>query len=327
MLLLIDVVLLALAWIISRSLRRAGRDERRQAEADAAAKLTEAGLGANGDLLGAFNARPLEGVDVVVKNRQSQTRPGASEPTGTACIARVEVALEDQIVCKVSEADLVMGPLPAVPRVRTGHAPFDEAYTVFVGSAGGAPSGSYRAAPVAGGASWAQPPILEALLELDLLWLRVQEGRAELAFPPLEVEDVARAVAIAIAIEHAAIGRPYPALARGPRTLRPPWRDVGNAVGEVWGAGLLFGIAPVGVVLSFVPPLRNLNAEIVCGPGDRIVTVSAGDGATLECANHPEKSLILHWLSGGLLGLGVVVLIGLFLTIASRRRVRSASAA
>jgi len=323
-LLLIDVTLLVLAWVVSHLLRREGQRARERAEADAARSLAVAGLRANGDLLGAFVARPEEGVDVILTNRKPQTRPGATEPTGDMCVVRLAVPLEDQIVCKVAETEMVMGPLPAVPPTRTGYPPFDDTYALFVGPAAGAPSGSYREAPVAGSTRWAQTPLLDGLLDLDLLWLRVQDGHAELAFPPLEVEDVARAAALAVAIEHAARGRPLPALPRGPRTIRPPWQDVGSSVGAAWGAGVVVGLAPVGVILSFVSPLRRLDAELSCGPGDQIVTVSAGDGASLECANHPEKWLALHWLGSGLLGLSVVVLVGLCIIAARRTGGRAA---
>lgn len=267
MLLLIDVVLLALAWGIGRYLITIDQGERRRAEEVANAKLAEVGLQANGDVLTKYVARTMGDVDVVVRNPKSVTRPGAPEPTGEACVARVALRLDDQIVCKASEADLVMGPLPAVPRIRTGHGAFDEAYAVFVGVAGEAPAGSYRAAPAPGGASWAQPAILEGLMELDLLWMRVQDGQADLAFPPLAIEDVGRVAALAAAIEHAAVGGPTPVLARGPRL---PWRareDVKEKLGMVWGAAALIGVAPVGVAIGSVPAIEQLDP----GPAGRFV--------------------------------------------------------
>lgn len=319
MLLLIDFALLALAVIFTKFMNRRGQASRRRAEADAAARLAAAGLQAKGELLGTFVARPVDGLEVVLTNRTPQTRPGASEPTGTACVARIAVPLVDQIVCKAAEADLVMGPLPAVPRVRTGYAPFDDVYAVFVGVAGGAPDGgSYRAAPVAGDIPWAQTPLLESLLELELHWLRVQEGRADLVFPALEIEDVGRAAALAAAVEHAAAGRPAPVLTRGPRIIRPPRGDVGVWTALAWGLGVFPGLL-VGMLLTFAPPLQDLDAW-VCGAGDRIITASSdlGDGTSYgcRCAGHPENSLALHYLGSGLLGMALVVLIGLGVTYA-----------
>ena len=314
MLLLVDVLLLALAWGIGRYLTAAGQEERRRAEEVATAKLAEVGLQANGDVLTKFVARTLGDVDVVLRNAKSVTRPGAPEPTGEACVARVAVRLDDQIVCKASEADLVMGPLPAVPRVRTGHGTFDEAYAVFVGAVGEVPAGSYRAAPGPGGASWAQPAILEGLMELDLLWMRVQDGEADLVFPPLAIEDVGRAAALAAAIEQAAIGGPTPVLARGARAPWQPWKDLKDSVNTVWVAGLLFGVAPVGLLLGFAPPLRELGATLACGVGGRLVTTSFSDGSSvsygMQCHDAAGRSLALYWLTSGLFGLGMVVLIG-----------------
>jgi hypothetical protein len=152
--------------------------------------------------------------------------------------------------------------------------------------------------------------------------MRVQEGHAEIVFPPLEIEDVGRVAALAIAIERAAHGQPTPPLIQGPRIVRPQWYDAGGAVGACWGAGFLIGLAPVGVILCFIPTLREMDAELACGPGDRIVTVSAGDGASLECDKHPDKWLTLHWLGGLLLGLSIIVLIGLAITAARLRGAR-----
>jgi hypothetical protein len=323
MLLLIDAALLALATILSFLLRRAGREERRRAEAEATAELTEAGLRAEGKVLGGYVARPIDGADVVLTNRTSPTRPGAVESIGSACVVTVAAPLPDQLVCKASEADLVMGPLPAAPRLRTGYAPFDEAHAVFVGAADREVSASYRDAPESSAIPWARPPLLDALLDLELLWMRVREGRAELVFPPLEPVDVGRAAALAIAVGQTAQGKPAPALARGPRATRAPLRDAAFAVTVAWVAGLLVGIAPVGILLCFLSPLRVLDAELVCGPGDRIVTVSAGEGATLECDGHPDRFLALHWLGGGLLGLSLVVLVGLGIVLVRRMRARA----
>lgn len=326
MLLLIDIALLALAGIITHFLVRAGRDARRRVEADAAAKLAEAGLRADGDLLGKFVARPVEGVEVVLENRTFQTRPGATEPTEKTCVARIAVPLADQIVCKVSEADLVMGPLPAAPRVRTGHAPFDDVYAIFVGSGGAAPpSGSYRAPPMASDTPWAQPALLEALLELDLLWLRAQEGRVDLVFPPLEAEDVGRAAALAIAFAKAAAGSSVPPLARGPRVIQLAWKDMGDTVGVIWGLSVFPGMMLGAVV--FAPVLRNLDAERWCGSGDRIIKTSFDDGNSvsygLACQSHPEKSLFMHWLGSAVFALGIFVLSAITVVIARRIRARS----
>ncbi len=252
MLWFIDTALLALAAIATRFLLRIAR------EAEAKAKLTEAGLQVvRGDLLGTFVVRLLEGVEVVLTNRMPQTRPGASEPIGATCVARVAVPLVDQIVCKTSEAALVMGPLPSAPRIHTGFASFDHGYAVFVGSAGGAEGGSYRAAPMASDVPWAQVPVLARLQELDLLWMRVHDGYADLVFPPLDIEGVVRAVALAVAVAYAAAGLSIPTLTHRPRTALPPSKGVRDRIKLVW----VLGANPATLTLLLFSTLRAQEAK------------------------------------------------------------------
>ncbi len=263
MLFTIDAVLLAIAAVATPLVARAVRADRRRAEADAAAKFAPAGLLANGDLLGCFVARPLEGTDVIVTDRTRHMRPGAKPPGDEVCLAVLDLPLVDHIVCRAADADAVMGPLPAVPRLHTGHAPFDGEYAVFVGVTGNAqPAGSYRAAPVASDVPWALLVVLDRFMELGLSWMRVRDGRAELAFPPLEVEDVGRAAALALAIEPIARGGPVPALVRGPRVLRPER-------GSRLQIGNWFGIVPtsalVGLPISFVLAAFGVDGEPCAG--------------------------------------------------------------
>jgi hypothetical protein len=101
--------------------------------------------------------------------------------------------------------------------VRTGYARFDDAYAVFVGVSGGRPAGSYRAALAEGDTPWAQAPVLDGFLDLDLRWMWVHEGMADLVFPELAIEDALRAMTLAHAVERAAGGKPVRAIVRGPR--------------------------------------------------------------------------------------------------------------
>jgi hypothetical protein len=236
MLLLLALVPLALAVLTSRLLfRRTSEWQRRddsRARAATEAALAATGLRVEGDVLGFHVARLLEDGGVEV------TRDG---------VARVAAPLLDQIVCKVSEIDEVMGPLPAVPRVRTGHAPFDAEYAIFVGVSGGGSAGSYRAAPTGGDTPWARPPILDALQRLGLQRMRIREGQAELTFvPALPIEAAGRAARLALAVERAARGMPLPSLAPLPTVLLPPRPSLDVEAAFVWlaaaFAGLLGGV-------------------------------------------------------------------------------------
>jgi len=306
MLFTIDAVLLAIAAIAVPLAARAEREDRGRAAADAAAKLAHAGLQATGDLLGCFVVHPLEGRGVVVTNRTRHMHPGAKPPGDEVCLALLDVPLVDQIVCRAAEADAVMGPLPAVPRLYTGHAPFDAEYVVFVGVTGRAqPAGSYRASPVAGDVPWALPEVLDRFIELGISWMRVRDGHAELAFAPLEIEDVGRAAALALAFEQIARGGSVPALVRGPRLLRPKRvrrLELGNWFGAVPLAAL------VGIPLALLLAALGVDAELLCGPGHEVVWRSTGRGANLSCSTW-EQHLGMYYLACVLLATALILLI------------------
>jgi hypothetical protein len=309
--LFIDAVLLGLAVIATFLLLRAGAKARRRAEVDAATTLAEAGLECAGDLLGTFVARSRRGAEVLLTNRTTtHARPGTAAPSGDACVAAFEVSLVDQIVCRSADADTVMGPLPAVPRMHTGYAPFDQAYAVFVGASGGAsPGGSYRSAPVASDIPWTQPALLDRLMELGLSWLRVHEGRAEIVFPPLEAEDMGRAAALAAAVEQVARGGPIPALVQGPRSFRqrvpvPPTAWVVVA----WAACIFTG--PMGsMVLGFSLGSYGVGAELACGAGGIIGSSRGSGGSHTICYAGQAPQLNLYFFACGLLVVAITVLI------------------
>ncbi len=280
MLFTIDAVLFAVGGLATVVLGRRINAARRLALADAATKLAEAGLAATGNLLGSYVAHPVQGSDVTITNRTRPVRPGATEPGDEACIVTVDLPLADQIVCRAAEADVVMGPLPAVPRRRTGHAPFDDAYAVFVGVTGEAPPAvSYRSAPVAGDVRWAQLALLDRLVELGLLWMRIRDGHAEIAFPPLEAEDVGRAAALARAMERVVHGGQIPPLVEGPRVVEDGLRGATKALVKAYGASVLMGLT-WGVGVYFLLGALDVDAELACGPGRRIL--ASNDGITCD---------------------------------------------
>jgi hypothetical protein len=256
LLLIIDMVLFTVAVLATGYVLEQAGAQRRLAKGRTREALAAAGVETSGNLLGTSEARSREGVYVAVTNGASYTRPGDREPTGDLCVARVFVPLVDQIVCKAGDADAIMGPLPAAPRVRTGHAGFDEAYAVFVGSSGGRAAGSYRDALVEGDTPWAQTPVLDGFLDLGLHWMRVHDGTADLVFPKLAIEDVVRATALAHAVERAGGGKPMPLIARGSRIVR---LDLDSVAKGSWAAGIFPGFM-VGV---FLGPTGGLLAGLL----------------------------------------------------------------
>jgi hypothetical protein len=319
MTLLISAILLALAWVLTIVLRRSANAASRNAEAAAVNELANTGLSLSGNVLGTFELRgPMRGVDVELTNLTTQKKPGASEESVTACVVRVELPLADQIVCKTSEIDLIMGPLPTAPRVRCDYANFDAAYAIFVIPTNEVSEGSYRSHAEMSAAPWAQPQLLDRLLELDLLWLRVRERRAEFVFPPLALVDVDRAARLVSAVALTSHGKVIPPLSGGARMAWIPWQDPKSNTSLVWWGGVFLGCI-MGIFTALIPPLRWLDDELMCGKGDSMVIVHPHDGETsLACAGHPHNSLALYWLGSLLLAVSVVVLAGLIL-IASRR--------
>lgn len=254
--------------------------------------LARTGLEVAGNVLGSYVLTGrAHGIDLVVDNGSSQRRPGPGDESAVVCALRFAASMSDLVICRASEVDAVMGALPSAPRVRTGHARFDSGYAVFVG---GAASAEYRGpAPIDLGA-FAAPKILDRLVELDLRWMRVQDGKVELALTKLEPEDVARAVDLAASVARTTRGEPPLDVAAGPRETRMPLRLPGNPA-IAWGAATLAMFC--GIPVAFVPALRDLNAESVCGPGATIRSVGCGDGGCLECSNAPDSWVLGHYAS------------------------------
>lgn len=254
--------------------------------------LAITGLDVAGDVLRSYVLRGrARGIDLVVDNGSSQRRPGPGDESFSVCSVRFAAGMQDLIVCRVSEIDAVMGALPAAPRVRTGHERFDSMYAVFVS---GGSSAEYRGpAPIELG-GFAVPKILGRFLDLDLCWMRAQGGNIEIAFTTLDAEDVTRAVDVAASVALTARGEPPLDVAGGPREIRVPSRLPGHPM-IAWGSATLAMFC--GIPVAFLPPLRDLNAESVCGAGATIRSVGCGNGGCLECSNAPDSWLIGHYAS------------------------------
>ncbi|RYE87313.1 MAG: hypothetical protein EOO75_14645 [Myxococcales bacterium] len=312
---LLALVLLVVDILLTKRLSRADDARAVVAEADLAAALAPTGLTAAGSLLGAHKlSGSIQGESVELSNHGPRRTPGATEATiaKQACVVRVAAPTADLIVCLTGEADAIMGPLPAAPRVRTGHPSFDARYAVFVSPLAVHASGAYRDGmrPL----PWAHPALLDLLAALDLRGLRVQDSRAELTFPPLSVGDAARAAQAAAAFNRALRVQPVGPLPASPRESLPPSPDHNDGgIGLAWGIGMI-GAIPAGMILA--PAFRHLVEESICGPGDHL---SAGGRHLMTCWKNRDAWVFPHYLATVFLMFTLLPLLGLTITALRRR--------
>lgn len=256
--------MLVLAFIVTVNRSRSVHNLRSRAEREAMQVLAATGLVPSGDALGTFALRgAVHGIDVELTNRVSKRPPGPYEGTTTVCVAYAAAPIADQIVCRLVEVDQIMGPLPMVPRVRTNHMQFDATYAVFVGSVGEAVGGSYRSTSSPSAVPWAQPSLLDRLIEFDLQWLRVQEGHVELVFRPLPVEAAKRVGELIAAVVLACHGKGIPTLAAGNLGHWVPWNDSSPDPIFAWVLGAIVGLgAGILVAVGLEPDVLYSVASV-----------------------------------------------------------------
>lgn len=274
---------------------------------DALAQLGVTKLAVTGNPLDWFVLRgERDGVSMTIDNGALHAPPGPNRETMPVCVARFPLAMPDQLVCGQSDIDAVMGPFPTAPRVRTGHPHFDNTYAVFAPDA--AESADYRSRP----ATWVRTEVLDALIELNLHWMRVRGGQCELAVAVLAPADAERLVDTVLAMR----GAPVRA-ARAPRA-QPVEEPSSVGLLIAWGVAAVLCV-PLGMFASFLEPVRAMGSNLVCGPGGQLVARSCGDGSCLDCTNAPNRSATLHYFSCIAIVLGVIALIGMLLVARSRR--------
>jgi hypothetical protein len=326
------IIVLATAGL-AMVLRADGRDKAAR-RARAAAELARTGWTVVGDVLGEFELwGVLDGAAVVLKNSGVNKLPGPSteqRTAGTITVGTiaVPVPLPDLVICKISDIDSIMGMLPNAPRLRTGDARFDAVYAVFMGMSSHEPGGDFRRAPGSDTLAWARPEALGQMLDLGLIWLRVQDGCCELSVAPLERQDVGAALSLAGNLLRASMRKPLlPAVSKTGTVMRKPFSPLPLIV--IAGGWAVFGAFPGGMLLSFVPFLRTLNQADVCGPDGQILVSEAshGDGTSygLYCSNHLDTSMSLHWLSCGAAIAAAILVLALLASLAIQIRQRRAS--
>lgn len=302
------------AWgAVLRVARGAGEREkaRARAEVEDAVRRT-IGLEVAGDPIGSCAMRGnVHGVDLAIDVGSSRTLPGPSDESCAVTAISGATGLPDQIVCRKSDVDKVMGALPAVPRQPAGDPTFDARYAVFVGvEAGAQPAGGYRdGAAQVPALAWTEPKILSDMVAHGLVFMRVRDGRCELAFEPRPAEDVAPLVATAANVIRRAASQPL-VTAPSERPVVAPAVSYGAVTGVMYAALGSILIAPIGATLAFLPPLRALDAEAECGKGGEILVSSSsdGDGTSygLYCSTDHDASLAGHYAASLALYFAVV---------------------
>ncbi len=312
------VVMATWGTIIVVAMKKAEREEERAKDETRKAVRRTIGLAIDGNPLGScIIGGNVHGVDLTIDIGASHPLPGPSEERREATTISGATVLADQIVCRRADVDYVMGALPAVPRQTLGDAAFDERYAVFlgVGDTAQAPTGYRDGSPPAPALAWTDPTIMKDMIAQGLVYMRVKEGRCVLAFGPTRAENVAPLVATAANVLRRASGQSLVSAPSEKPVVTPPasYSNVSSVMFVALGSIFL---APVGAVLGFLPPLRELNEETECGAGGKILVSesSDGDGTSygLYCSNDHHASLFGHYTSAVALYFTVVFAIATF---------------
>ena len=209
---------------------------RRAYVAEKTRALEALGLNVQGSRRGIFVLTSTDGgVNVEATGPVKRPAPGArpGEAPIEVCAVDLRLPLPDCLICRAEEVDRMMGPVTPFPPTRTGHSAFDEGYRAYF--SGEAPSSEkeagYREGTSGKTMSWAQPAILDRLLELRLRWLRVRDQQCEAAFPVLAPADMVRALRTCENLGHVARGRSLTPVPPGPLApLHDPSKLLDNVI-------------------------------------------------------------------------------------------------
>lgn len=282
--------LIALALLIFVVVLYMDAGDRKIRRSLAASDLSKLSLRVTGDPLDTFSLGGRHGgMELELSSNRSAPLPGPSGREQNVCLITFDVNVPDFVCCRRSDRDAVMGALPAVPELRTGHQAFDEVYAVFSRDAETDDAAGFRTAPDRAPRWWVPAPVLEQLTELGLEWARVQQGRAELAIKPVHSGMAARALVAARnlaspATEAAAPLPPQrPARSGGASPVRPCWSaDAGRCSVRFLRRSLCLRRR------SWVPCARRKYAVPVgrlCSP--RLATPTMSSAAPARIARRP----------------------------------------
>lgn len=268
-----------------------------------------------------FEIRPETGAgstSLRLRNQVERRLPGPSGKMRMVCVLELEAAVPDLLICPVSDVDLFMGPLPSVRRTMTGDDRFDKVYAIFMSAAEQAEPAGFRESAPSPARVWSDSEVRAGLLDLRAFWLRVGDGRLEVAFEPLFVSAALRPLRLAARLDRALRGSRHieASLAelKLPETAEP---TLGDGLFYTWLPGFwasLFLFYPAAISRPFLA----IDEDEMCGANGPLVHTKVG----LLCFDNgssPADSDMHYWASW-LWCLGFTVLVGaVIFSLRSRR--------
>lgn len=271
-----------------------------------------------------------DGIPMSIAVGVSRPYPGKSEtegPPGT--LVEAPAAGGDVLVCRRDLSDLIVGPLPAVPRHRTGDAAFDGGFDLF-------------SADATFDASSFPPARARAVLQqLGLQYLRRKDGRLEVFLASISPNQAESVVALAVTLARPDEESRQPVLdpryrqaglgPSSPPIVVPPGDRERFATRHVsWPLVIAACFAALfatlgGALLPLVPAVHEALADIACDtPGATVVaTTSQVEGGTShgvlcmrEGASPELTSNALNYACAGIAA-SVPLAVGLLLTLLS----------
>lgn len=145
------------------------------------------GMTLKGDLGGTFELQgSMDATPMSLKNKATVKLPGPSAQERDCALVEMPISIADVLVCQASDLDAVMGAMPAIARSPTGEVQFDKAYHLFRSPVVEEGTGGFRTSPDGDALAWTKPDVLHACIEQKLSWLRVRDGKAEIALAPVD---------------------------------------------------------------------------------------------------------------------------------------------
>lgn len=292
----IALILLVVALGVRFRHTRDIRDEIASQRARFAARIegTREGMSFKGDPLDDFQMRgTCRGIEMSLANWMRVEVPGPSGLQQACGRVEFDANIRDMLICRQSDVDKLLGPIPGVARTSTGNPSFDSSYGVFVAPPAGETAASFRDAPGADILIWAKSEVLQEFMEQEVLWFRAQNGRCHLVCPPMGTGAAHSALALCANIARAAVGKSL---------LEMPEREQPLAL--VSDPAPFWSIALAALIPALLP------GGILAG----LTSLGAREKASLEAMGLPPD---LHLANCMLAGWALAILI---LVLVNRRR-------
>lgn len=210
-----------------------------------------------------WTARPTEPADIQVDGLVEEAMPPGADPerVGSKASTLLKLALPGGglLILPPDLVEPLLGPMPPLPRVRTGLARFDTALAMF------AQGGALPRWP--GGEAFPSPEDLAFLQAHGLRWLRWNDDTLEAAFEPRPPGDAVPLVAFAQALRRRQQGRTVSLPAPGAPDLpvAPPMMATSIQTAAVLlGSGLFVWLGSMFAPRA-IGPLNDILSRHLCG--------------------------------------------------------------